>query len=129
MSLFVCKESRSMSIAAVKPASAPIEIPKHPVSVRAKSWFVWAVIAGLLAWSWGPTEMAKTGSLFTDWRNMAEFGQAFLKPNFYDWRDYAWEMVETIQIAVWGTALAVLFGVPFAILSSANLCPGWVVQI
>lgn len=109
--------------------SKPIAIPQHPLNVRARSWLVWAVIAVLLAWSWGPTEMSKAGSLFTDWRNMAEFGQAFLKPNFYDWRDYAWEMVETIQIAVWGTALAVVIGVPFAILSSANLCPGWLVQI
>jgi len=121
-----------MSSAAVsKPsaANAPIEIPRHPLGVRAKSWFVWLVIAGLLAWSWGPTEMAKTASLVTDWRNMAEFGAAFLRPNFHDWQDYAWEMVETIQIAVWGTALAVLIGIPCAILSAANICPPWIVQI
>ena len=32
-------------------------------------------------------------------------------------------MVETVQIAVWGTALAVVFGIPFAILSAANVAP------
>ncbi|MFM1816869.1 MAG: hypothetical protein RLZ98_3564, partial [Pseudomonadota bacterium] len=72
--------------------------------------------------------MYKSVSLITDWRNMAEFGSAFLKPNFHDWDIYALSMVETVQMAVWGTALAVIVGVPFAILSSANVCPVWVVQ-
>jgi phosphonate transport system permease protein len=34
----------------------------------------------------------------------------------------------TVQIAIWGTTLAVIAGVPFAILSSANICPQWIVQ-
>jgi len=67
-------------------------------------------------------------ALFTDWRNMAEFGNAFLNPNFADWRAYLADMIVTIQIAVWGTAIAVVFGIPFAILCSANVCPAWVVQ-
>lgn len=124
MSLFVLRGQVMSSTVVGKPSA----IPHHPLSTRARGWLVWLVIAALLAWSWGPTEMAKAASLFTDWRNMTEFGAAFLKPNFHDWRDYAWEMVETIQIAVWGTALAVLFGIPFAILGSANICPTWVVQ-
>jgi phosphonate transport system permease protein len=37
-------------------------------------------------------------------------------------------MVVTIQIAIWGTALAVLLGIPFAILCSANVAPQWIVQ-
>lgn len=37
-------------------------------------------------------------------------------------------MVETVQIAIWGTALAVVIGTPFAILSASNVCPQWVVQ-
>ena len=72
--------------------------------------------------------MRKIGALFTDWRNMAEFASGFLRPDFRDWTAYAAEMVETVQIAIWGTALAVFFGIPFAILSSANVCPPWVVQ-
>jgi len=38
------------------------------------------------------------------------------------------DMVLTIQIGVWGTFLAIIFGIPFAILSSSNICPAWVVQ-
>jgi phosphonate transport system permease protein len=66
--------------------------------------------------------------LFTDWRNMAQFGASFLKPNFHDWDLYLSDMVVTVQIAIWGTALAVVFGIPFSILSAANICPQWIVQ-
>ena len=59
---------------------------------------------------------------------MAQFGAAFLKPNFHDWDLYLSDMIVTVQIAIWGTTLAVVFGIPFAILSAANVCPQWVVQ-
>ena len=62
--------------------------------------------AAVLAWSWTPVEMYKIGGLITDWRNMAEFGSAFLKPNFHDWSQYLSDMVVTVQIAIWGTALS-----------------------
>jgi len=72
--------------------------------------------------------MFRVSALFTDWRNMAQFGHAFLSPNFHDWDHYLADMVVTVQIAIWGTALAVVFGVPFSILSAANVCPQWIVQ-
>lgn len=105
-----------------------IEVPRPTLALRARGWTVWIAIAGLLAWSWSPIEMYKAGSLFTDWRNTAEFTSAFLAPNFHGWNIYAKEMVETVQIALWGTALAVLFGVPMAILSASNISPQWIVQ-
>lgn len=105
-----------------------VDIPRHPLMVRARIWLIWAAVIALLAWGWGPVEMHKATGLLTDWRNMAEFIGGFLKPNFYNWRQYALEMIETVQIAIWATALAVLFGAPFAILASANVCPQWVVQ-
>ena len=103
-------------------------MPQHPLSQRLRAWGLWLVLMGLLAWSWSPAEMFRVTALFTDWRNMAEFGHAFLHPNFHDWDTYLEDMVITIQIAIWGTTLAVVFSIPFAILSSANVCPQWVVQ-
>ena len=105
-----------------------IELPRLSLPARLRGLAAWGVILGLLAWSWAPTEMSKAVYLVTDWRNMAEFASGFLKPSFRDWDLYAREMVETVQIAVWGTALAVLFGTPFAILSASNVCPQWLVQ-
>lgn len=105
-----------------------VQIPVASLSSRISRWLVIATLAALLAWSWGPTEMHKSTMLVTDWRNMATFGAGFLHPNFHEWRAYLGEMIETVQIAIWGTALAVVFGVPFAILSSSNVCPPWIVQ-
>jgi len=107
---------------------AGVSVPEHPWSHRLRAWLLWALIFALLAWSWAPSEMFKVVALFTDWRNMAEFGRAFLRPNFHDWDSYLSDMVVTVQIAIWGTALAVLLGIPFSILSSANVCPQWIVQ-
>jgi phosphonate transport system permease protein len=110
------------------PNEAEIIVPRQPLSHRLRAWALWLVFMGLLAWSWSPSEMFRVTALFTDWRNMAEFGHAFLHPNFHDWDTYLEDMVITIQIAIWGTTLAVVFSIPFAILSSANVCPQWVVQ-
>jgi len=103
-------------------------VPRYPLSRRLWNGALWLIVLALLAWSWSPAEMFRVSALFTDWRNMAEFGGAFLKPNFHDWDSYIADMVVTIQIALWGTTLAVIVGIPFSILSSANVCPQWVVQ-
>jgi phosphonate transport system permease protein len=72
--------------------------------------------------------MFRAASLLTDWRNMAEFGRAFLHPNFHEWDQYLADMLVTVQIALWGTVLAAIAGAPFAILASSNICPQWIVQ-
>lgn len=106
----------------------PVEIPRRPLAERARFWLICLAVFAMLAWSWGPVELRKSVGLITDWRNMAEFASGFMKPNFYEWRQYVGDMIETVQIAFWATALAVFFGIPFAILASSNICPQWVVQ-
>jgi phosphonate transport system permease protein len=105
-----------------------VAVPRHPRAHRARGWFLWIAIIGLLVWSWTPAEMFRAGSLVTDWRNMAEYGRAFLRPDFHDWDQYLADMILTIQIAIWGTALSAVLGAPLAILSSANISPQWIVQ-
>lgn len=113
-------------IAAKQPET--LEVPVAPIGERFAKWMLMAIVAFLLAWSWTPGEMYRWTSLFTDAGNMAEFASAFLQPNFRDWDLFLGEMIVTIQIAIWGTFLAVIVGIPFAILSSSNLCPVWIVQ-
>ena len=115
-------------VPAGKPDTAAIVVPTYPLSRRIRGYLIWLVLFALLAWAWAPAEMFRVVALFTDWRNMAEFGTAFLHPNFHDWDLYLADMVVTVQIAIWGTTLAVVFGIPFSILSSANICPQWIVQ-
>ncbi|MBV9968691.1 MAG: phosphonate ABC transporter, permease protein PhnE, partial [Xanthobacteraceae bacterium] len=91
-----------------------IAVPRHPLSRRLAGYALWVGLIVLLAWAWSGAEMYRAGDLVRDWRNMAEFGRAFLQPNFHDWEDYVADMVVTIQVAVWGTTLAVIAGIPFA---------------
>lgn len=86
------------------------------------------VIAVLLAFSYYPAEVNNWTYLFTDAGNMAVFIGDFLKPDFSDIGVFALKMLETVQIALWGTVLSIIFGIPFALLSSTNLAPVWIVQ-
>jgi phosphonate transport system permease protein len=41
---------------------------------------------------------------------------------------YVDEMLVTLQIAIWGTALAVITAIPMGLLASSNIVPWWVYQ-
>lgn len=86
------------------------------------------VIALLLGISYQPAEVFNWTLLFTDAQNMAVFAADFLKPNFSDWHHFVDKMLETIYIALWGTFLSIIAGVPLALLCSSNIAPWWVVQ-
>ncbi len=66
--------------------------------------------------------------LIKDSGNMATYAADFFPPNFSQWRLFIEEMLVTLQIALWGTALAVLTAIPMALLGSSNLVPPWVYQ-
>lgn len=85
-------------------------------------------LVAALAISWGPAEMERWTYLFSDSGNMAAYAKDFLKPDFSTWQYYLEEMVVTVQIAVWGTFLAVILSVPFGILSAHNMAPWWIHQ-
>lgn len=97
-------------------------------SQRRFRYIILGAIALLLAWSFGEAEVKNASYLWTDAGNMAEYGKEFLKPDFGRWEFYVEQMLVTFKIAVWGTALSVVFGIPFALLSSENIAPAWVVQ-
>lgn len=87
----------------------------------------WGLVLGLLAGSWKGADMRPL-DLVKDSANMAEYAASFFPPDFREWRMYLHEMVVTVQIALWGTALAVVCAVPLGLLSSANIVPPWVHQ-
>ena len=87
----------------------------------------WGVLLALLAGSWKGADMRPL-DLVRDSANMVTYAADFFPPKFTDWRIYLQEMVITLQIALWGTALAVVFAVPLGLLSSANITPWWVHQ-
>ena len=66
--------------------------------------------------------------LWNDSGNMVSYAAEFFPPNFAQWQIYVQEMLVTLQIALWGTALAVVTAVPLALLASSNIVPWWVYQ-
>ena len=87
----------------------------------------WALLFAVLAASWQGADM-RPGDLVRDAGNMVNYASGFFPPNFREWKVYASEMLVTLQIAVWGTVLAVVLAIPLGLLSSANLAPPWVHQ-
>jgi phosphonate transport system permease protein len=109
-------------------ATQAIQIPPIPAAQRYGRLAFWSILAVLLVWSFGPAEIDRTPLLFTDAGNMAKYASGFLTPNFADWKFYVSEMLVTVHIAIWGTFLAILFGIPLSLLASNNVAPVWVVQ-
>lgn len=103
--------------------SAALATPK-----RSLIWyFSWAGLLLILIGSWQGADM-RPMDLWRDSGNMKTYASEFFPPNFSQWRLYATEMIITLQIAVWGTALAVVTAVPIALLASANVVPWWIYQ-
>jgi phosphonate transport system permease protein len=103
----------------------PDLLPPH--RQRIGKLLLWGALLTLLAATWKGAEIHPY-ELFADSGNMARFAADFFPPNFHDWRVYLEEMLVTLEIAVWGTALAVVCAIPFGLLCASNVAPGWVYQ-
>ncbi|MBC7995025.1 MAG: phosphonate ABC transporter, permease protein PhnE [Rhizobacter sp.] len=105
--------------------AAPEKIvpPRTPVATLV----IWGVLLAVLAGSWKGADMRPL-DLWRDAGNMGQYAGGFFPPDFSEWRHYLSELVITLQIAVWGTALAIVGSVPLALLASANISPWWVHQ-
>lgn len=102
--------------------------PKKPLDQRAFDVLLWGAIAVLLAVSFGPVEMSKASLVVSNSPNMQQFAREFVRPDFSNLGHYVGAMWLTIQIALWGTALALLLAVPLGLLGARNLTPP-IVQI
>jgi len=112
-------------------AAAAAIIPKAPVK-SAGAWaldiLIWGGLAVLLLISIDAVDLGNLSRLITNSANIQTFAADLLRPNFADWRLFVGKMWETIQIALWGTFLAVFLGVPMGLAAARNIAPVWVVQ-
>jgi phosphonate transport system permease protein len=110
-------------------AHPPLHALAHTADLkRSLTWYLtWGFILVLLAASWQGADM-RPAELYRDSGNMSKYAAEFFPPNFREWRLYVDEMVVTLQIALWGTALAVITAIPMALLASSNIVPWWVYQ-
>lgn len=104
-----------------------VSLPPRDLKRSALNTLGWAILAALLAWSWQGADM-RPYDLIAYHQNMAKFAAGFFPPDFTNWRSFVEEMLITVQIAVWGTVLAVVCAVPLGILCSSNVVPWWIYQ-
>ncbi|MCK0209090.1 phosphonate ABC transporter, permease protein PhnE [Starkeya koreensis] len=120
--MFATEAERTAHRAAERTLPAP---PVTPFLTRLTRLAGAALVAVVLVFAWHEAEM-NPAQLVRDAGNMATLGADFLRPDFTDWDVYFNAMLETLAIAIWGTLLAVIVGIPFGILSADNVVPHWV---
>jgi phosphonate transport system permease protein len=106
--------------------ASPYQAPPPPPRDLGRQ-LAWGVLLALLALTWSGADI-RPFDLVNDAGNMGTFAASFFPPDFHDWRTYVEEMIVTLEVALWGTALAVLFAIPFGLLCSSNISPWWVHQ-
>jgi len=109
--------------------------PSKPLSARAFDLLLWGGVFALLVVSFKPAEIDKFPELFTNAGRMREFMSGFFSPfgdpklfMSMDWSTYIGKMWQTIQMALWGTALAIVLAIPLGLLGSRNITPAWIQQ-
>ncbi len=113
-----------------RPTAASLERLRQRADEQRPGWLhyaSWAAAMALLAWAWRGAEI-RPWDLVKDSGNIGIYASEFFPPDFRDWRIYAKEMIVTVHIAIWGTALALIAAVPMGLLCSSNISPRWVYQ-
>ena len=116
-----------MTAAAAPAVSAIPAPPRRSFGDILFDVILWGGIAVLLIISFGPADMVNITRLVTNHERMNSFLQDFLHPDFHDWKLYLSQMWLTLQIALWGTFLAVFMAVPLGLAAARNIAPWWLV--
>ena len=129
---------------------APSDIPgapRKPLSSTLFDLLLWGGLALILIASFGKVDMQNFGRLFSGSSNISTYGADLLRPQWDAifppgdfWTSFkhiftqptaslAGQMWLTVQIALWGTFLAVFIALPLSLMASRNIAPGWLVFI
>lgn len=110
--------------------SDPTIVPAPPtksISAWSLDVLLWGGFAIILIAAFNRVDLPNLGNLFSNPEKMQTYGKAFLSPDFSQWRMLVGQMWLTVQIALWGTFLAVFIAVPLSLMASRNLSPAWLV--
>jgi phosphonate transport system permease protein len=102
--------------------------PVRPLRERAPDYLLWGGLVALLILSAGPVELRRFPLLFRNGQNMQSLAQAFVRPDWSHFGLYVAQMWLTLQIALWGTVLAIVLAVPLGLAGSRNVAPPWLQQ-
>jgi len=120
---------------------ATLTPPQRPMSARVFDMLLWGGVAILLVISFAPAEINKFPMLFSEKSGMGGFISDFFAPFKFlspewtptdftgmSWDLYISKMWQTIQMALWGTFLAILVAIPLGLLGASNITPAWIQQ-
>lgn len=112
------------------PVIAPTGIPKPPTK-SAIAWaldlLIWGGVLAVLIYSVNDVDLGNLSRLVTNADSVRNFAADLLRPDFTEWRMFVAQMWQTVQIALWGTFLAVFLAVPLGLAAARNIAPIWVV--
>ncbi len=129
-------------MATATPSSIDLSPPTAPLATRLFNLLLILVVVGLLAASFRGAHINDLHMLVDHSANTGKYLKDYLQPDFGNARDFKslanfWEgnlwvyikgMWQTIEIAIWATALSIILAVPVSFLCSRNIAPAWVVQ-
>jgi phosphonate ABC transporter permease subunit PhnE len=101
--------------------------PKKSLAAWSLDLLLWGGFAIILLAAFKRVDLQNIPHLFSNTENMRNYGRDFLNPDFTQWRSLVGQMWLTVQIALWGTFLAVFLAVPLSLMASRNLSPAWLV--
>jgi phosphonate transport system permease protein len=112
------------------PVVASTAIPKPPtksVIAWALDLLIWGGVLAVLIYSVNDVDLGNLSRLVTNADSVRNFAADLLRPDFTEWRMFVAQMWQTVQIALWGTFLAVFLAVPLGLAAARNIAPIWVV--
>ena len=114
--------------AVASPALSIPEAPKKSTLAWAADILVWGGVAAVLLYSIDAVDLRNISRLFSGNESTQLFVHDLLRPDFGDWKMFVAKMWETVQIAMWGTFLAVIYAIPLGLLCAKNITPVWIQQ-
>ena len=120
-----------MTATPLQPGTIP-EPPQRSAGAWALDIMLWGGLLLLLLISFGPVDMSRLPLLFTNTDNIRLYGRELLNPPMpWDnpdlWARLVDQMWLTIQIALWGTFIAVFLAIPMGLAAARNIAPNWIV--
>lgn len=101
--------------------------PAKSLSAWLMDVLLWGGVAFALVISFDKVDMVNLPKLITNSDNIQTYGRELLHPDFSEWQHLVGLMWLTVQIALWGTFIAVFIAVPLGLAAARNIAPGWIV--
>ena len=106
------------------PIPAP---PSASLASRLLDIILWGGLAAALIVSFKAVDIDNLPRLFSGSTSAGELAGALLQPDFSRWELFLSKMLQTVQIALWGTFLALFLAIPLSFMAARNVAPAWLV--